>query len=64
MEIGFYDDHYIWQGGRHQRINGIWYRIENNIIVDRDQYRHDLESRATAKANGMANNIINPTAPQ
>lgn len=43
------DDHYAWGNGRHQRIDGIWYRIENNVIVDRGQYRHDLEERANIR---------------
>ena len=49
-ERGPYDEHYPWLNGRHQRINGVWYRIVDNIIVDKDQYRYDLESRATARA--------------
>ena len=39
------DDRYEYKGAIHQRVEGIWFRIENNIIVDRDQYRHDLEAR-------------------
>lgn len=42
------DDSYLWGNGRHQRLAGIWFRIVGNKIVDRDQYRHDLESRADA----------------
>lgn len=41
----FDDDRYEYKGAIHQRVAGIWFRIENNIIVDRDQYRHDLEAR-------------------
>jgi hypothetical protein len=39
------EDRYEYMGAIHQRVAGIWFRIENNTILDRDQYRHDLESR-------------------
>jgi hypothetical protein len=38
-------DEYEYKGAIHQRVAGIWFRIEGGRIVDRDQYRHDIESR-------------------
>lgn len=40
------EEKYDFKGGTHQRVNGLWFRIEGNAIVDHDQYRHDLEERS------------------
>jgi hypothetical protein len=43
-------EEYVYRGGIHQRVMGRWFRIENRRIVDHDQYRNDLESRADNSA--------------